>query len=99
MSVKWEYQDSRGAWREGVFEKCVEGTGDDFTYFFRRDDGTLDECSSDDLKTAHPIIATQGQRWPDRNPAEAKARGNAMNHQEEIDNLIRDFEKELGKRK
>lgn len=52
---RWKYQDALGIWREGTYENCTDLGGTDVTYWFRRDDGTLDLCSGSRLKAAQRI--------------------------------------------
>ncbi len=57
---RWKYQDGRGVWCEGQFVKFTDFGGTDVTYYFRRDDGTLDLVSGSRLKAAQRI-------WPATN--------------------------------
>jgi len=54
---RWKYQDAIGITREGTYEGHRAGQGSDVTYFFRRDDGTLDLVSGSRLKAAERL-------WP-----------------------------------
>lgn len=52
---RWRYQDATGVERVGYFENWTDHGGTDVTYFFRREDGTLDLCSGSRLKQAERI--------------------------------------------
>jgi hypothetical protein len=55
MKQRWTYKDATGVQREGTFEKYTDHGGSDITYFFRRDDNTLDLVSGSRLKEARNI--------------------------------------------
>lgn len=55
MRPRWKYQDATGVWREGTFVNFSDHGGTDVTYWFRRDDGTLDLCSGERLRRAARI--------------------------------------------
>ncbi len=57
MEQRWTYSDRIGVQREGTFEKFYDHGGTDVTYYFRRDDGTLDLVSGSRLKDARNITA------------------------------------------
>ncbi len=61
MRTRWRYKDALGIPREGTFEKFTDHGGTDITYFFRRDDGTLDLVSGSYLAEAR--VATLIQTW------------------------------------
>jgi hypothetical protein len=51
----WQYKDARGVDCTGVMEKFTDFGGTDITYWFRREDGTLDLVSGQRLKDAKRI--------------------------------------------
>ena len=55
MTTRWKYTDRYGIKREGTFERFTDCGGTDVTYWFRRDDGTLDLVSGRRLKDAQVI--------------------------------------------
>ena len=55
MSQRWTYKDATGTQREGFFEHFSDHGGTDITYWFRRDDNTLDLVSGQRLKEAKNI--------------------------------------------
>lgn len=54
--TRWRYKDSVGVDHEGNFEKFSDHGGSDITYYFRRDDGTLDLVSGSRLREAHSLL-------------------------------------------
>ncbi len=54
MALRWTYRDTCGVTREGTFEKFLDYGGSDITYFFRREEGTLDLVSGSRLSEAKP---------------------------------------------
>ena len=53
---KWKYQDGRGVWQTGEFQKSIEDQGSDITYAFKNDKtGRIDLVSGSRLKKAKPI--------------------------------------------
>jgi len=57
--TRWTYQDATGVWREGTYKRCTDHGGTDVTYWFKRDDGTLDLVSGERLKKAERIWHTE----------------------------------------
>ena len=62
MQQRWRYEDAQGVEVEGFFENFADHGGTDVTYFFRRDDGTLDVVSGSRLKTARNITREYNER-------------------------------------
>lgn len=55
--TRWRYEDATGVLREGTYVTFVDRGGTDVTYWFRRDDGSVDLVNGPRLKRAERI-------WP-----------------------------------